>query len=641
MKKALPIILAVVAVVALVFGIVSTVNGNNTKKDLEAVIAEKQTEIDAAKEELTASQAELTASQAELTASREELTASQAELTASQNELSESKAKEEELTGQVTQLTTQVDEQTARINELTAQVTELESRQAAEQEKEAAQAAPLEKGAAEAEEQEKAALPAGPENEMLSQQAALFQNAVLKYFAQGQEAVCTISMNPGEALLSMGGANEQMNAAMGDLFRALGIRLKAQAVEKQVQGGLDVCISDESVAGITVAADGETIYISSNLLGEGICAFTGEELTKLVEEAAKQAGAGNSQTAQILNMLKGILSGDSQQYAAELARQLGSLDLTKLNEALKKLTSNTESLEVTEAPEKMPDAYGHTRITLKREDLKEVMSEAGKVLWSIPSLQQMLQQNKVDSEEKLAGSMAAVIDRLQEDIVIDIYLNRDQAMLFQVAASVIKAEGENARPVNVEILVSPKTNGSVTEGVVTVRNGESSNTLNITVEQEGNEINCSADMTVEDQEGKWQKAAVTVKAVSNKTETSSEKTTDMVITVKNARDAEARTMTVKEVLSEQDLGDHAEGNFKATIGMEGLGELMTLNCDLKTGIAEAYIITKDAMHPLSMSQEEQAKWIESLQTNAQMVLMTALTKLPASVLQLLNGGSAN
>ncbi len=616
MKKALPIILAVVAVIALVFGIVSTVNGNNTKKDLEAVIAEKQTEINAAKEELTASQAELTASQAELTAS-------QAELTASQTELSESKAKEEELAGQVTQLTTQVDEQTARINELTAQVTELESRQAAEQEKNAVQEA----------------VQAGSVNTMLCQQAALSQSLASKYLAQGQEAVCTISMTPGDALLTMGGGNEKMTAAIRDLFNALGIRLKAQKADKQVQGGVEICINNEAVTGITAAADDEGIYILSNLLGEDICAFSMEEINKLMEEAAKQAGTENNQTAAIMNMLKGMLSGDPQQYAAALAQQMESVDLTKLNEILKKMTANAESLDVTEAPEKMPDAYGHTRITLKREDLKEAMSETGKILWSIPSMQQMLKQSQVDSEEKVSAKLAAVVDRLQEDVVIDLYLNRDQAMLFQVTTSVIKAEGENARPVNAELLVTPKGTDLEAEGFVTVRNGETSNTMSLTVVKKGNEIDSGVDMVYEDKDGKWQKAVVTMKTVSNKTETSKETTADVAITLKMTRDAEPKTMTVKEVLSERDLGDHAEGSYKAVIGMEGMGDLMTINCDARTGIAEAYIITKDAVHPMSMSQEELSKWSANLQSNAQMVLMTALTKLPSSVLELFNNGT--
>ncbi len=633
MKKALPIILAVVAVIALVFGIVSTVNGNNTKKDLEAVIAEKQTEIDAAREELTASQTELSASQAELTASQAELTASQAELIASQTELSESKAKEEELVGQVTQLTTQVEEQTTRINELTAQVTELESRQAAEQEKNAAQ----EEGTAGAAAQE--AAQAGSVNTMLCQQAALSGSLAAKYLAQGQEAVCTISMTPGDALLTMGGGNEKMTAAMRDLFGALGIRLKAQKADKQVQGGVEICINNEAVTGITAAADGESIYILSNLLGENICAFSMEEINELMEKAAKQAGTENNQTAAIMDMLKGMLSGDPQQYAAALAQQMGSVDLTKLNEVMKKLIANTETLEVTEAPERMPDAYGHTRITLKREDLKEAMSETGKVLWSIPSMQQMLKQSKVDSEEKVSAKLEAVVDRLQEDIVIDLYLNRDQAMLFQVTTSVIKAEGENARPVNAELLFTPKGTDLEADGFVTLRNGETSNTMSLTVVKKGNEINCSSDLVYEDKDGKWQKAVVTMKTVSDKTETSKETTADVAITLRNTRDAEPKTMTVKEVLSEQDLGDHAEGSFKSVIGMEGLGDLMTVNCDAKTGIAEAYIITKDAVHPMAMSQEELSKWSANLQSNAQMVLMTALTKLPSSVLELFNNGT--
>ena len=58
MKKPLPIILAAIAVIALIFGIVSNVNGNNAKTELENQIAALKTEAEtaaaAAGEELTA-----------------------------------------------------------------------------------------------------------------------------------------------------------------------------------------------------------------------------------------------------------------------------------------------------------------------------------------------------------------------------------------------------------------------------------------------------------------------------------------------------------------------------------------------------------------------------------------------------------
>ncbi len=536
MKKALSVFLSVVTAIALVFGIISTENGNNMKKDLE-------------------------------------------------------------------------------------QVTELESLQAVKPERHA--------------KAERATEP--KQLTEVGQAAAMAGSPGLKYVTQGQEAVFTISVIPGDALLAMAGDNEQINTAIRDLFEALGIQVKAQTTDKQVQGGLDVLLNGESVTGITVAANSEAVYCSSNLLGDGIYAFTIEELNKLAETYMQQAGQKNSQMAAIMNMLKGLFSGDPRESGAVLAQMLGAMDLTKLNEALVKLVANMESLEVTEAPGRMPDAVNHARITMKKEDLRKVMTEAGKVIWNIPAVQQMLKQKNMGSEKKITEAMASAVDKLQEDVVIDLYLNNNQAVLTQVNTSVVKAEGENARPVSAEILFVPKTEGSSVEGDIVVKNGETSDTLSFNAGKAGNEINGIADWTFEDQEGKWQKATVTLKSVANRTESSGDTIVDLTLSVWPTRDGQPMAVTFKEMLSEQDLGDHAEGNFNAKISIEGMGDLLTVNCDARTGLAEAYIITGDAVRPLTMSQKEQSKWIEGLQSNAQQILLGALSKLPASVIQLFIG----
>ena len=48
MKKALPIVLAVIAVIAVIFGIVTNVNGNKVKTDLESQVAALKTDAEAA-----------------------------------------------------------------------------------------------------------------------------------------------------------------------------------------------------------------------------------------------------------------------------------------------------------------------------------------------------------------------------------------------------------------------------------------------------------------------------------------------------------------------------------------------------------------------------------------------------------------
>ncbi len=563
MKKTLSIILTLVAVLALAFGMVSTVNGNNTGKEPEAVIAEQEKAAEQVGFAESSMPQEVAAAEGK---QNDSVTAKAMSAGDSATEMKQ---------GDITASTT-------------------------------------------------------------NQVAALSGSMALKYMAQGQEAVYTFSVMPGDAFLTMAGGDETVIPAIRDLFAALGIQVKAQQTDKQLQGGFDILLNGESVTGITMAVNGEAVYCSSNLLGDKIYSFTFEELNKLAETYMQQAGQQNSQMAAVMNMLKGLFSGNPQESGAAMAQMIGSVDLTKLNEAMNKLIANMESLEVTEAPAKMPDAYSHARITLKKEDLKEVMVEAGKVIWNIPAVQQMLSQNNAGSEEKITADMAAAVDKLQGDVVVDLYINTNQAILAQVNTSVVKAEGENAAPVSAEILFVPKATGSSVEGDVVVKNGETTNTVSFNVEKAGNETNGTGDVTIEDKDGKWQPLALTVKAVANKTEISRDSDVDLTVAVKTDRNAQPGTVTIHETMNEQDLGDHAEGYYSAKIGMEGMGDLLTVNCSARTALAEAYIITEDAVRPMTMSQKEQDKWIESLQSNVQVVMFTALSKLPESVLQLLN-----
>ena len=88
-------------------------------------------------------------------------------------------------------------------------------------------------------------------------------------------------------------------------------------------------------------------------------------------------------------------------------------------------------------------------------------------------------------------------------------------------------------------------------------------------------------------------------------------------------------------LNSADLGDHAEENGVIVIGMEGYGDLMTMRVNAKTDLAEAYIITPDAIQPLAMSEEELNALWQEIQGNSLAVLFSSMSKLPASVLKLL------
>ncbi len=139
MKKALPIILAVIAVIAVVFGIVANVNGGNVKKTLETekaaleqqlntLKADSESAAAAASEELATAQAQV----ADLTKQVEEMTAQAANDAAAAQEAKE-KAVEEAKTAAAAELENAITEaKTAAAAELENAVTEAKTAAAAE-----------------------------------------------------------------------------------------------------------------------------------------------------------------------------------------------------------------------------------------------------------------------------------------------------------------------------------------------------------------------------------------------------------------------------------------------------------------------------------------------------------------------------
>ena len=114
-------------------------------------------------------------------------------------------------------------------------------------------------------------------------------------------------------------------------------------------------------------------------------------------------------------------------------------------------------------------------------------------------------------------------------------------------------------------------------------------------------------------------------------------TMDVTMRIKENPDAEQVGMVMKAVANETDLGDHAEGQGTFTTSMEGIGDLMTITINKKTDIAEAYIITPDAVQPMAMSEEELNAFGQEISTNAMMVLISVLPKLPQGLQQMLMG----
>ncbi len=459
---------------------------------------------------------------------------------------------------------------------------------------------------------------------------ALSGSLTAKYTEAGQEIIQDIRLTPGDALLAMMGLDEKTTAGIRDLMNILGIRVRSQRAGQEVQMGLDVQLNGQTVTGITAAVNPEAVYVLSNILGEDIYTVTMDEL----EKAAGEEGA------KAVTSLKSLLSATPQDQAGAMAQVLGSLDGEKLTAMMNKLVANTEIVEIKEAPARMPDAKQQTRIILKKEDLREAAKELARLAWSAPGLKEALSSVGMTEEARLSEQLTALVDKLQEDVTVNLFMNEKKNLLILAETSLVGAEGAEASPLTADILYAAEESGYKLDGSVTGKTGDVSNRLGFLINTDGKGVSIKADLTDEDQEGAWQKLALTADITKSGTEGSRSMAEKASLTVLSERGGQPMVILLNTNVDEQDLGDHAEGRLSLTVGLEGIGDLLTVNCDMHTAMAEAYIISGDAVRLMQKSQEEMEAWTEGIQNNAMMVLVTAMQQLPESVMNLLNGGSS-
>ncbi len=451
-----------------------------------------------------------------------------------------------------------------------------------------------------------------------------------RYMLQGQEGFVDVTVADADMLMALMGTDSDSAQGIKDLLNALVLQFRSQTTGKEMQVGMDVQLGGKSVTGVTLAMDSTGFYASSNLLGEGICAFTPEEIQKLTEKAAQQEGAANPFSA-IMGMLNGGSAGTTV-----------TVDTTALTEAMQKLLENAEMGAVETAPEQLPDAISLMKLTLTRENLKAFLTEVGKMIWAAPGVANLMTQvMQIKDEESLISALTSVVDSLEDDVVVNIYMNKSQATLVLTDIP-LKRGSEKAAPVSLEVLYTPTETGAGVKGSLAVpqENSTSKITFDVTPAKEGTTWELA--MKTEDEKGEWSPMVLSGNVTSENTDTTAKKDADIRVSVWPSRDGDPMAFTLKLTSEDQDLGDHAESMSSFSLGMDMMGtplNLVTLNAAGRTALAEAYIITEDATHPLAGTEEEIKAWTEGLSANVNKVMMEALQQLPESTLKLLTAPS--
>ena len=420
--------------------------------------------------------------------------------------------------------------------------------------------------------------------------------------------------------------------------------------DQQAQGTVRLLLNDENAADVVVAVNQDGLYATSSLIGSAIVQVTPAQLKQLANQLVQQMIEEGQLTQEQWDALKNAYKAFRADPEGFLASLVGEPDFSGLLTAVYGLlTFDPTPVEVTEKPEEVTiDAKYVMTIPLSKEGLKSVTTELAKVLWSMPVVQKVATVAKVNdqplTEESLTGLLNLFPDALAEDLVIDVYLTEDGNTAQALSDVKLNAEGTEAEEKVNFILETLEAGMHMVWNVQVLAEEEFTLAGDMTVTEtaEGGEMTYDVTATAKQGDVEFTPLQENVKAVWTEGENQKNLVLDVIAKAAEEPGAEAIGLIYHVEDEERDLGDHAEETVTVAVAMDGLGDLVTIKAEAKTGLAEAYIITEDAVQPLDMDEEALEAFTGEVLQNAMVNLFGLISKLPESVqpivMQLLSTG---
>ncbi|MBQ8073475.1 MAG: hypothetical protein IJ231_06895 [Clostridia bacterium] len=467
----------------------------------------------------------------------------------------------------------------------------------------------------------------------LKQTAAL--NPLIRYMAQGQEVTMDVSLETSEMLFALMQMPEEIQTAVKDLLNVLSFRFTAQTQDRQAQTGTAVLLSGEPVVETKVAYGAKNLYAASNLLGDRILQVTPEQLKALGNQALSQMVASGQVTEEQVAAAKRFVKLFREDPVAALKKLVGEPDLNGVLTAAMPIVTGIRTEEVTEAPEALPEAAQVIVVPLAKDALTGLTTEIAKLIWSLPVVQYLAPNVKEGpkSEEEWIAALNRLPEALAEDTEIRVYMDESLSAMYMTADLKVNKDGETVA-VGYTMLMRVGGEDMTADYVITLP--EMTVKAQMAVTAQDNQVRVDYHITSEAMLNgvTFQPVEEIIAMNVEKGESRTALNADMTVRVKQDPDAAETGVTLKLADAAEDAGDHAEESGAFAIGMEGMGDLLTVRFAGRTDLAEAYIITPDAVQPLAMSAEELEAFQQEVTMNAQTALLGVLPKLPQSVLQL-------
>ncbi len=461
-----------------------------------------------------------------------------------------------------------------------------------------------------------------------------------KYMLEGQQVTMDYSMEVTDLALGMIGVTEEVKTALKDVFSTFGIRVKAQTAEGLAQMGGALTVSGQEAIDATVAYGNKSLYLHSGVLGDRIFQITWPQIKELIKKGLDSAVAEGSITQAQVDSLKNFYKLLREDPAAAVRKLVGEPDVTELMNAVAAYPKIVTG-EVTEAPAALPNAMAEVTVPLQKEGLKRIVAELAKLFWNMPVTQKLAENNGL-TEEVLIARFSELPDMLAEDTELKVYMGMENdEYRFYVVGDPKLQDGEQIRNVHVEALMGLSSAGNMSMQYTLDVEGDVLKG-DMTMTQSAGTVQLNYQITGESmQNGVAYQPVVMIWNASVTTGAAPQTHVNVIMRVKDSPDAAQTGVVMDVVTAEEDLGDHAEGHMDMTIGLEGMGDLVCIHETMQTGMAEAYIVSPDAVQPMTMSEEELNTLMQSIQTNLNMLPLTIFQYLPESLVQLMmqNGGT--
>lgn len=464
---------------------------------------------------------------------------------------------------------------------------------------------------------------------------------------EGVQKATTIEIALSNANLAELAGDEPMGQAINDLINAIGMTLTVQRnSEASAQVGFSLNLSGAAVLTMDAMLEEKNLAIMSNLLGDDVIVMTEDELLAVLEDNKESIISEGTMTEadydDLVKQIKNVFSGDYQPFTQGITdanAQLTEADFSKTLEAMQAVleSAKVEEGELTEQPEGCDEAQAVMTIILDSEDLKKVIS----AMWEDYSANeyfgaylQVMEQSMALMDEgdqvSLAQTMQQALDETTIDEAVYTVYTDAEGEIVRLEGAMIFVAGDDACKLNLTIVRN--TTESVPTYSATIGMAEDDDDV-VTIRFDVTEVAensyvVNGSIAAEDTEVKMYFAMA---EAENDTATH----VDVKFTMEVVEDGASEGGFALQVAADA----AKEGNDAQVVvdilPLESETPYLTVTVTAREAEAKAALRTEDAVHLLSMSEEELEAWSEGVTSTMQIVMIGAIQHLPESVLNLL------